>query len=38
MHTVNWTFVFERQVKAAGLTFDDIFDMASIIAFRLQGI
>ncbi len=32
MHTVNWTFVFERQVKAAGLTFEDICDMAATIA------
>jgi len=32
MHTVNWTAVFERQAKAAGLSFDDIFDIAATIA------
>jgi hypothetical protein len=32
MHTVNWTSVFERQAKAAGLSFEDIFDIAETIA------
>lgn len=34
MHTVNWTSVFERQAKAAGLSFDDIFDIAATIAMN----
>lgn len=32
MHTVNWTSVFERQAKTAGLSFDDIFEIAATIA------
>jgi hypothetical protein len=34
MHTVNWLSVFERQAKAAGLGFDDIFDIAATIAMN----
>ena len=34
MHTVNWTPVFERQVKAAGLTFEDIFYIVATIAMN----
>ena len=34
MHTVNWTSVFERQAKAAGLSFDEIFDIAATIAMN----
>lgn len=32
MHAVLWTWVFERQAKAAGLTFDDVLEIASTIA------
>jgi hypothetical protein len=39
MHTVSWTSVFERQAKAAGLTFEDIFDIAATIAINpLAGV
>jgi hypothetical protein len=34
MHTVSWTSVFERQAKAVGLTFEDIFDIAATIAIN----
>ena len=34
MHTVSWTSVFERQAKAAGLTFEDIFDISATIAMN----
>ena len=34
MQTVNWTYVFERQAKAAGLTLDDIVEIAATIAMN----
>ncbi len=34
MHTVNWTAVFEKQARSAGLAFEDIFDIAATIAMN----